>query len=128
MVTGVVDCPIHDGLDGCDVVIVEVSLVLLALHIVLVVVLLSPPEPNEIDGRELNTTLVEELHTWERMSVHRLLSVENATHLFTNNTPQKISVALPSEFMTHWSSNKLHEAPIGLRPRGRDEFFSFDLL
>jgi len=56
------------------------------------------------------------------MSGHKLLSIENATHLLTNNIPQTTFVELFSKFMTHGNSNKLHEAPIGLRPRGRDEF------
>ena len=74
-----IDCPIHDGFDECDVVVVEVCLVLLvlfalhvlhvlftlhlllvlfALHVLLIVALLSPGEADQVNRRELNASLV----------------------------------------------------------------------
>src|ERR1700722_12014740 len=65
-----IDCPIHDGFDECDVVVVEVCLVLLilftlhillvlfTLHILLIVALLSPDEADQVNRRELNASLV----------------------------------------------------------------------
>src|SRR5271170_7965518 len=53
------------------------------------------------------------------MVIHRLRGVENAMHLFTNEIPQLIF----AELMIRRNSSKLHEAPVGLRPSGRDEHF-----
>lgn len=54
----------------------------------------------------------------ERMSAHRLLHIENATHLSTNAIPQTIL----ADFVIFGNSTKLHQASIGLRPIGRNEF------
>jgi hypothetical protein len=75
-------CPILDGLDGCDVVVVEavvvavlrvvLVLVLVLFQVLLVVVLVKPRErtTNQVDGRELNASRVEELNDLgTRMSV-----------------------------------------------------------
>src|SRR5580693_8255999 len=52
------------------------------------------------------------------MAIHRLRSFENATHFFTNRIPQLIF----AELMIRGNCSKLHEAPVGLRPSGREEY------
>jgi hypothetical protein len=100
-------CPILDGLDGCDVVVVEavvvavlrvvLVLVLVLFQVLLVVVLVKPRERNEPGRRKRTECLscrgVE--RPWNaNVSSTELLHVETATHLITNTIPQTIVAEL----------------------------------
>src|ERR1700722_5236909 len=54
----------------------------------------------------------------ERISVHKMLCIENATNLSTNIIPQIIL----TQFVILRNGTKLHQTMVGLRASGRDEF------